>query len=56
MMDSVAIFGGSGGLGSAVAQSLVKDYKIIIGYNNNKKRLKIYLIVLTKKDLIQYLE
>jgi len=39
-MDSVAIFGGSGGLGSAVAQSLVKDYKIIIGYNNNKKKAK----------------
>ena len=32
--------GGSGGLGSAVAQSLVKDYKIIIGYNNNKKKAK----------------
>ena len=25
-MDSVAVFGGSGGLGSAVVQSLVKDY------------------------------
>ena len=40
MMESVAVFGGSGGLGSAVVQSLVKDYKIIIGYNNNKKKAK----------------
>ena len=37
-MKSVVIFGGSGGLGSAVVQSLVKDYHVIIGYKNNKER------------------
>ncbi len=39
-MESVVIFGGSGGLGSAVVRSLVKDYHVIIGYNNNKEKAK----------------
>ena len=41
-MKTIAIFGGSGGLGLASAYSLVKDYKIVIGYNNNKDKAESF--------------
>tara|TARA_B100001057_G_scaffold311021_1_gene311085 strand:- start:2038 stop:2784 length:747 start_codon:yes stop_codon:yes gene_type:complete len=37
-MKTIAIFGGSGGLGLASAESLARDYKLVIGYNNNKNK------------------
>lgn len=39
-MKSIAIFGGSGGLGAAVTQSLVQDYHLLIGYNKNKEKAR----------------
>ena len=41
-MKTIAIFGGSGGLGLASAYSLVKDYKIVIGYNNNNDKAESF--------------
>ena len=37
-MNSIAIFGGSGGLGIAVAEILAEDYKLLIGYNKNEAK------------------
>ena len=37
-MRTIAIFGGSGGLGLASAKSLAKDYKLVIGFNNSKDK------------------
>ena len=37
-MNSIAIFGGSGGLGIAVAEILAEDYRLLIGYNKNEAK------------------
>ena len=34
-METVAIFGSSGGLGSGIAETLASHYRLILGYHNN---------------------